>query len=77
MSMLVLPPGQERHVFESTDLPLVYRETLYESEHNNLVTVLGEWLMDSQFQLEIDEAAIIKEESENGNNTDGTDGTSE
>ena len=60
--MVVLTEENGRRLLDMTDLPYVTRESITELEHGLLVGVLGKWIAESMFDLNIDEQAIIEEE---------------
>lgn len=62
ISMHVLPENGARDIFQQTDIPMVLRETIFKSEHDNLVQVMGMWATDEMFDLDIDVDAIEREE---------------
>lgn len=68
MKMVVIKPENAQVLLDETDLPYTHRETIFESEHKLLTVVLGKWVTESMFDLDIDEQAIIDEfkNSENG-----------
>lgn len=66
MNMIVLNKEGAQAIVDGTDIPICYRETIFESEHRNLVTVLGNIATDALFDLDIDEAAIIAELTKEG-----------
>lgn len=61
--MVVLKDAAAEVIKTHTDVPFSVRETIFQREHDTLVTALGGWATDSLFDLDIDADAIEAEES--------------
>lgn len=59
IKMVVLPEKNAETLLEQTNLPYLVRETLYRREHDGLIQILGQWITESQLELDIDEQWVI------------------
>lgn len=61
--MVVLTDAGADVIIEKTNIPYVPRETVFSREHKNLVQVLGGWITESMFEIDIDESVILAQEA--------------
>lgn len=55
LQIVVLKEETAMILLEKTTLPYVFRETIFESEHERIAEVLGRWLIGSELDFEVED----------------------
>jgi hypothetical protein len=55
LQMVVINESLSKWILENTDIPYVYRESVFPREHEMLVKTLGKWLVNSALDFEPEE----------------------